>query len=294
MKVLTLETAQLHNSVVALGKFQGLHRGHLLLINKIIDVAKMDGLNSVVFTININNSKMINTRVDRDGILRQLGVAVHVDCDFTPEFASMSPFDFVKKVLHEKLDAKYVVVGSDFCFGNNRAGNVNTLLELQHEFGYKVIPIEKLSLDDKIVSSSLIREMIKQGEMESVTAFMGRNYFIQGKVTRGRRLGRTIDFPTINHIPDNDKLLPPYGAYETRINIDGIYYKGITNIGDNPTISESNNVTVETHIIDFDGDLYDRFIKVEFVRFIREQKRFKDVNELREQLLKDKAGVMHQ
>ena len=294
MKVLTYDETQLHNTAVALGKFQGLHRGHLLLVDKILDISKKEGLDSVVFTININNSKMINTRADREYILGQLGVDVQVDCDFTPEFAAMKPYDFIKDVLHNKLNAKYVVVGTDFCFGYKRMGTVDTLLEYQDEFGYKVIPIEKLSINNQIVSSSIIREMITQGKMEAVTAFMGRNYFIQGEVSRGRMLGRTIDFPTINQRPAEDKLLPPYGAYETRVNIDGKYYKAITNIGDNPTISDHNKITVETHIIDFNGDLYDRFIKVEFVRFIREQKRFKDVNELREQLLKDKAMVMHQ
>lgn len=294
MVELTYDEAQLYNTAVALGKFQGLHKGHLLLIEKILSLSKNEGLNSVVFTIDINNSKMINTKQDRKDILEDLNIDTHIQCDFSPEFAAMQPYDFIKKVLYHKLGAKYVVVGTDFCFGSNRKGNVNTLKSYEKEFGYKVIAIDKLSIADNIISSSIIRELIQIGNMEAVEEYMGRPYFIQGIVKKGRMLGRTIDFPTINLYPPTDKLLPPFGAYETRLTIGEMCYKAITNIGNNPTISEDNIVTVETHIIDFDGDLYENHLKVEFVRFIREQKRFRDVSELRKQLLLDKASVMHQ
>lgn len=294
MKVLTYDETQLHNTAVALGKFQGLHRGHLLLINKISQLAKKDGLTSVVFTININNSKMINTKVDRENILQELDVNYEIDCDFTPEFAAMSPYDFIKDVLIGKLGAKYVVVGKDFCFGCKRQGNVDVLKKYQSEFGYEVIDYDKLSIKGNEISSSAIRQFIQEGNLDEIADYMGRNYFIQGKVMRGKQLGRTIDFPTINQIPPKDKLLPPFGAYETKVNLYGKNYKAITNIGDNPTISDNNQITVETHIIDYDGDLYGENIKVEFIRYIREQKRFKDVSELRQQLLHDKASVMHQ
>ncbi|MBQ9936010.1 MAG: bifunctional riboflavin kinase/FAD synthetase [Lachnospiraceae bacterium] len=294
MVELTYDEAQLYNTAVALGKFQGLHKGHLLLIEKILSLSKNEGLNSVVFTIDINNSKMINTKQDRKDILEGLNIDTHIECMFTPEFAAMQPYEFVKNVLYHKLGAKYVVVGTDFCFGSNREGNVDTLKSYEKEFGYKVIAIKKLSIDDNIISSSIIRELIENGDMEAVQEYMGRPYFIQGIVRKGRMLGRTIDFPTTNLYPPSDKLLPPFGAYETRITISDKCYKAITNIGNNPTISEDNRITVETHIINFDGDLYDNHIKVDFVRFIREQKRFMDVSELREQLLLDKASVMHQ
>lgn len=294
MKVLTYDETKLHNTAIALGKFQGIHKGHLLLIDKIIELAEKEGLTSVVFTININNSKMINTREDRYSILENLGIDLQIECEFSPEFAAMKPHDFIKNVIHSKLGAKYVVVGTDFCFGCNREGNIETLMKYEREYGYKVIPIDKLSINESIVSSSLIRKFIQDGRMEDVAAFMGRNYFIQGKVLEGRRIGRTLDFPTVNLKPDKDKLLPPYGAYETKIEIDGKVYKGITNIGDNPTVSNDNTVTVETHIIDYNGDLYGENINVEFIKYIRKQKRFKDVNELRKQLLLDKASVMHQ
>lgn len=291
---LTYDEAQLYNTAVALGKFQGLHRGHILLIEKILSLSKNEGLNGVVFTIDINNSKMINTRQDRKDILQDLGIDTHIECRFTPEFAAMSPYSFIKNVLHHKLGAKYVVVGTDFCFGSNREGNIDTLKNYEKEFNYKVVAIEKLSIKDNIISSSIIREFIQAGDMEAVKEYMGRPYFIQGIVKKGRTLGRTIDFPTANLYPPTDKLLPPFGAYETRITIGERCYKAITNIGNNPTISEDNNITVETHIINFDGDIYEKHIKVEFVRFIREQIRFMDVSELRKQLLLDKANVMHQ
>ncbi len=294
MKIITYDEAQLHNTAVALGKFQGLHRGHLLLIEEILKLAKNEGLTSAVFTININNSKMINTRVDREGILQELGVDYQIDCDFTPEFAAIKPYDFIKEVLIGKLGAKYVVVGTDFCFGCKREGNVDTLLKYQEEFGYKVIAFKKLSVNGDIISSTSVRQFIQTGDLVKASEYMGRHYFIKEKVVKGKQLGRTIEFPTVNQYPPKDKLLPPYGAYETRVKINGIYYKAITNIGDNPTIASDNQVTVETHIIDYEGDLYDALLKVEFIRYIREQKRFRDVSELRQQLLIDKASVMHQ
>ncbi|MBQ8167643.1 MAG: bifunctional riboflavin kinase/FAD synthetase [Lachnospiraceae bacterium] len=294
MNNLPYQEAQLHNTAVALGKFQGLHRGHLLLVDKILELAKNEGLTSTLFTININNSKMINTRLDREDILRELGVDVQVECDFSPEFASMRPYDFIKQVLYEKLGAKYVVVGTDFCFGYKRMGNVDTLLDYQEKFGYKVIAIDKLSLDGHIVSSSAIREFIQSGNIKQANLYMGRNYFIKGTVVEGKQLGRTLDFPTINQLPHEDKLLPPYGAYETRTIVDGRIYKSITNIGNNPTVSDKNNITIETHIIDYQGDLYGKIVKVEFINYIREQKRFHNVEELREQLILDKKYVGHQ
>ncbi len=294
MVELTYDEAQLYNTAVALGKFQGLHKGHLLLIDTILSLSKNEGLNSVVFTIDINNSKMINTKQDRKDILEDLNIDTHIECKFTPEFAAMPPYDFINNVLYHKLGAKYVVVGTDFCFGSNREGTVDTLKSYEKEFGYKVIAIEKLSIDENIISSSIIRELIQAGNMEAVQEYMGRPYFVQGIVKKGRMLGRTIDFPTVNLFPSADKLLPPFGAYETRVKFKDNVYKAITNIGNNPTISADNEITVETHIIDFDSDLYENHIKVDFVRFIREQKRFMDVSELRKQLLLDKASVMHQ
>lgn len=294
LKTLTYDEAQLHNTAVALGKFQGLHRGHILLIDKIKELAKNNGLTSAVFTINMNNSKMINDSLDKKSILQDLDVDAHIECDFTPEFASKKPYDFIKEVLFTKLGAKYIVVGTDFCFGCNREGNVNTLIEYEEEFGYKVIPIDKLSIDGNIVSSSIIRSFLQEGNVSEALKYMGRPYFIQGRVLQGKKLGRTIDFPTANIIPSESKLLPPFGAYETEVIIDGIRYKAITNIGDNPTVSDDNNITVETHIIDYNNDLYNKYITIYFKGFIREQKRFKDVSELRQQLLKDKASVMHQ
>lgn len=294
MRNIPYEKAQLHNTAVALGKFQGLHQGHILLVDKVLELAKNEGLISTLFTININNSKMINTKQDREEILQDLGVDIQVECDFSPEFASMRPYDFIKKVLCDKLGAKYVVVGTDFCFGYKRLGNVDTLLDYQDEFGYRVIAIDKLSLHGSIVSSSAIRDYIQNGNIEQANLYMGRRYYIKGEVMLGRQLGRTIGFPTINQLPGKDKLLPPYGAYETRVNIAGKEYKGITNIGDNPTIAMDNNVTIETYIIDFEGDLYGKIVKVEFIRYIREQKKFEDVEELKRQLIQDKELVGHQ
>ncbi len=294
MKIISFEEAKLHNTAVALGKFQGLHKGHMLLIEKITELSKKEDLTSGVFTINIDSSKAINLPRERFDILEEQGVDIDIECEFTPEFSSMQPVDFIKNVLVDKLGAKYVVVGTDFCFGYKRQGNVETLQKYSKEYGYEVIPVDKLYIDGRVISSSYIRELIETGNINNISAYMGRDYFISDIVSHGKELGRTMGFPTINFIPDKGKLLPPVGAYETEIFIDGRLYKGITNIGDNPTISSDNKTTVETHILDYDGDLYGRELKVSFKRFLRPQIKFNSVEELKKQLLIDCRKVMHQ
>ncbi len=294
MKIISFEETKLHNTAVALGKFQGLHRGHMLLIDKITELSRKEDLTSVVFTINISSSKVINLPKERFDILEGCGVDIDVECDFTPEFAGMRPVDFIKEVLVDKLGAKYVVVGTDFCFGYKRQGNIQTLKEYSKEFGYEVIPVEKLFVDGRVISSSYIRELVETGNINNIFAYMGRDYFIWDKVCHGKELGRTLGFPTINFIPDKNKLLPPVGAYETEIVIDGVLYKGITNIGDNPTVSTDKKTTVETHILNYQGDLYERDLKVSFKKFLRPQIKFSTVDELKRQLLIDSRKVMHQ
>lgn len=294
LKIITYNDAQLDNTVVALGKFQGLHKGHMLLIEETVSIAKQYGKNSVVFTINAGNDKYINMPEERYGILDSLGVDIDVECIFNKEFSLMQPEDFVKKVLIDKLNASYVVVGNDFRFGYNRTGDIFTLIELGEKYGFEVKAFEKLCVEDNVISSSLIRNLLEEGKVDEVEKYMGRPYFISGTVVHGKKLGRTIGFPTINVIPDSRKLTPLNGVYETRINIDGTYYKGITNIGNNPTVEDIDIIKVETNIIDFDKDIYDLNVVIEFIKFIRSEKKFNNIQELQNQIKKDKIMIMHQ
>lgn len=294
MDIIAYDKVKLDSSVVALGKFEGLHRGHMLLIDRIVELAQKEQLTSVVFTININSDKVINLPEERFSILDAEKVDVNIECEFSSEFAAMSPEEFVKDVLVDKLHALYVVVGSDFRFGCGRKGDVEALRSFGKKYGLSVIAFDKLYVNGSIVSSSLIRGLIETGRMEEVSEYMGRPYSVTGEVCRGKQLGRTIGFPTINIIPDSNKLLPPMGVYETEIMIDGVVYAGMTNVGNNPTVEDTDRVIVETNILGYDGNLYGRVMTVCFKRFIRAEKKFNSIKELKNQIKTDKMRVMHQ
>ncbi|MGN0436706.1 MAG: bifunctional riboflavin kinase/FAD synthetase, partial [Wujia sp.] len=294
MNIVSSDEVKLDNTTVALGKFQGLHLGHMLLLDKTVDIARENGLNSVVCSVDVPYDRTLYNNRERCKIIEKKGIDFLVKCPFTKEFAALTPLEFVKSFLVDKLNAKYVVVGSDFCFGCNRQGNVDTLKKICGEFSINVVIIDKLSVDGEIISTSYIKKLILSGNIQGVEKFLGRYYSITGVVSHGRRLGRTLGFPTINIIPDEEKLLPPFGVYESLVYCGHRVYKGVTNIGTNPTICSDKKISVETNIIDFNGDLYDNEITVAFVRYLRPQKKFNTVDELKNQITLDKMSVMHQ
>ena len=294
MDIVTYDRLNLKNSVVALGKFQGLHRGHMLLIDEVLRISSQNHFKGVVLTINMREDKVINLSKERYSLLEDMGIDVVAECEFTKAFASMTPEIFVKSILIDRLGATCVVVGSDFRFGCKRQGDVELLKSFGDKYGFDVVAFGKLTIDGKVVSTSYIRELIYSGEVSLVNKFMGRPYMLSGKVLRGKQLGRTIGFPTANILPCDLKLLPPFGAYYTKVIVDDKEYKAITNIGNNPTVNDSNLVTVESHLFDYDGELYDKDITVMFMDFIREEKKFISVDELKNQLILDKNFVLHQ
>lgn len=294
LKTIAYNDVQLDNSVVCLGKFQGLHKGHMLLVNKTIELAQNNGLNSVIFTINVSNQKRIYTDAERKILLSDMGFDYNVTCEFSKEFASMAPRQFVENILIDKLGAKYVVVGTDFRFGCERKGDVSLLMTLGKEYGFEVIAIEKLSVDGTVVSSSYIRELVEAGNMPLVEKFMGRPYSISGIVTKGKQLGRTIGFPTVNIYPSKEKLVPLYGVYSSYAYIDDKRVCGMTNIGSNPTVNSSDDIFVETNLFDFDMDAYGREIVVYLEYFVRPEKKFNSVEELKQQIDSDKEFILHQ
>lgn len=294
MKTIAYDEIKLDNSVVCLGKFQGLHRGHMLLIKKTLGLAEEENINSVIFTINMNNIKRIYTDSEREEILSDMGFSYNVTCEFSEEFAKLTPRQFVEEILVKKLGVRYVVVGTDFRFGCERKGDVDLLAVLGQEYGFRVIAINKLSVDGTVVSSSYIRELIEDGVMHTVKDYMGRPYSITGIVSKGKQLGRQIGFPTVNLYPDEQKLIPLHGVYASHIYIDGVKYQGITNIGSNPTVNDSDKIFVETHILDFKEDLYDKKITVFLDFFVRPEAKFNNIDELKKQISCDKEFVMHQ
>ncbi|MDF2951757.1 MAG: hypothetical protein K0S18_1340, partial [Anaerocolumna sp.] len=234
---------KLHNSVVTLGKFDGIHRGHQLLLNKVLEQKKI-GLQSVMFTFAYHPSNLfsdkeieqIYTEEEKKYLLEKSGLDVLISYPFTEETASMEPEDFIKKVLIDKVDAKMIVVGTDFRFGHKRRGDVSLLQKMSEQWGYELIVFDKMKLDDRVVSSSYIRSEIAQGNMEHVNELLGSPFTVIGEVLHGRKIGRTLGFPTTNLITPSNKLLPPNGVYVSHTIINGIKHPGVTNIGYNPTV----------------------------------------------------------
>lgn len=295
MKIIDYKEAKLQGTAVALGKFQGLHKGHMLLMDTIVSLAKKENLISTVYTINMpGKDGKLQLPEERFAILAQKNIDVAVECEFSPAFASLSPEQFVKQVLVDALGVSVVVVGEDFLFGYNRLGDVDRLQEFGLKYDFRVVAIPKLTMDDKIISASLIRTLLFEGKVSHVEKYMGRKYSLTGSVVYGKQLGRTIGFPTINLDVASDKLLPCVGVYETEVFIDGNLYKGITNVGYNPTVEDCQKVRVETHVLHYSDECYGKNVTVFFCRRLRDEMKFDSVNALRAQLEIDQSIVMHQ
>ena len=199
----------------------------------------------------------------------------------------MKPEAFIKDIIAERLGAKIVCTGKDFCFGNGRTGDVELLEKYSDIYGYRLCVVDSVMYEGKKVSSSNIKEYIGQGNIEEANRMLGYSYFIYGKVVRGNQVGRTMDMKTVNLIPDKNKMLMPRGVYKTNITIDGQRYKSITNVGLCPTVRDDREITVETHVLNFDREIYDSYVKIEFEKFIREERKFLNLEDLKRQILLD-------
>ncbi len=283
------------NSAVTLGKFDGLHTGHQKLIEIVRQKAIEDKLLSVLFTfdslpLSICPQKyqhFISTSSERRRLCEDLGLDVEIEYPFTDEFMHMEPEDFIRRILIDKLHAKYVVVGTDYRFGKDRAGDAEVLREAGERLGFSTIVVEKEKYQDKEISSTYIREELKLGHMETVNVLLNRPFNVTGVVSLGRQLGRKLDFPTINIYPTEYKLLPPNGVYATQTTIDEKKYYGVTNLGTKPTVSDAPEISVETFLFDFDDDVYGKKVNVDFMHFIRPEMKFEDIEGLKKQIAVD-------
>lgn len=284
----------LKNSAVTLGKFDGLHLGHQYLMDQVISL-KSKGLTAVMFTFlyhpyNLFSKKefeLIYTEEEKYHKLLQTNMDVLISYPFTKETKNLEPEDFIREILVDRLDAKIIVVGEDFRFGYNRKGDIQFLRAFEEIYGYKVISCVKKSWKDKIISSSVIRQELKKGNMESVNAMLGEPYSVMGKVMHGRKIGRTLGMPTTNLMPPSNKLLPPSGVYASKILVNGSYHTGVTNIGYKPTVGKEEQRGVETFIFDFDQDLYGKDIKVELYSYHRPEQKFHTMEELKQTMHAD-------
>lgn len=285
---------------VGLGNFDGLHVGHMSLINTLIDECKINNLNSIVYTFakhpeNIlnkeNSTQMLTTLENKKELLKKTSLDYLWFANFNESFSKLRPEDFVENILIGTLKAKLAVVGFNYKFGYKGQGDPYILKEIGSKFNLKVIIIPSIKIDNEIVSSSLIRSSLVNGDIEKASKLLGRNYSIKGNIKEGRRLGSQLGFPTANIYPENNMALPKFGVYITKTLIDNKYYESITNVGRAPTFGQQENISVETHIFNFDKDIYNKEIEVVFLSQIREEKKFNNVENLIEQVNKDREQV---
>jgi len=284
----------IQESVVTIGNFDGLHRGHQVLIKKAVEYAKSNNISSVVFTfknhpVNYfkpNSIKNIITNDDKVRILESMGVDYIINIPFDEYMTKISGFDFVKGILLDTLGAKKIIVGYDFAFARNKEGNIKLLQELSSKYGFDLEVVNPITLDNIRISSTYIRDLILNGNIENVYKYLGRNYKLSGEVIHAKKLGRTIGFPTANISINKDMVIPKVGIYATKVYVNGQTYYGATNIGYNPTVN-GEGLSIETNILEFNEDIYGKVITIEFLERIRDEKKFNGIEELKKQLQKD-------
>jgi riboflavin kinase / FMN adenylyltransferase len=278
-------------TVVTMGTFDGIHLGHQKLLRKVIARARKNNGKSVVITyyhhpketFNENLGAYLLTEKERKTeILTRFGIDIVAYLRFDRKMALLKAEDFIRDILVDKFKAKEIVFGYDCHFGHKREGNYKFLKEREQNYGYRSFMINPVKLDHQIVSSSLIRNMIRDGQAKKAAKFLGRNYDIYGTVEDGEKVGRHLGFPTINIRPsDHLKLLPGKGVYLGRVFFDEKTFFCLTNVGYCPTIKQLKEKIVESYIIDYDGDLYKRDVRVEFIQKIRDEKDFSGQEALR-------------
>lgn len=289
----TLDFKVEDETVLTIGKFDGLHMGHKKLLDVVLE-KKKTGLASTIFTFNMppasvithKNGKVLTTNDEKHLIFENLGIDYFVECPFTDEVRLLEPEQFIQMVV-QKLNVKCFVVGTDCHFGHDRKGDYKMLQKYAILYNYEVVVVEKKQYEGRDISSTFVREEIEKGNIAKANRLLGYPYFILEKVSQGKKIGRTIGSPTINQIPEPNKLLPPNGVYAAKIVVDDMEYCGVTNIGVKPTISGNNALGIETNIFNFSEDLYEKTVKVELFEFIRKEKKFDSVEQLKAQIKVD-------
>lgn len=279
-------------TVIALGFFDGVHLGHVSLINKAKELA-VNGVKSVVYTFDTHPSSFFGSLVpmitpgdDRISVLKSFQTDYVYVQEITPEFLNISPEDFVSEILIKKLGAVHIISGENYTFGKNKSGNPEILNKLCDAYGIKYTVLPFCTDNGDIISSSLIRSLLSEGKIERANRILGRPFAISGEVVHCRNVGHTLGFPTANILPRKDAQLPLPGVYATNTVIKGKSYSSVTNVGSAPTFSE-NKIIIESHILDFDKDIYSEEIRIDFLKLIRKQQKFSSAHQLAEQLNKD-------
>ena len=281
---------------LSIGIFDGVHKGHQSIIKKLNSIAQEKNLESAILTFwphprtifNPNDDlKFLNTIEEKIYLLDKKGVQNLFLKEFDEEFRNLTGVEFVKQILVEKLNVKHLIIGHDHTFGKNRSGDFGLLKKMSSEYDFEVEQVEAVDFQKKNISSTQIRNALLEGNVKEANEMLGYVYSVSGEVVHGKKIGRTIGYPTANIAADPAKLLPKKGAYIVDVFVKNKHYKGMLSIGTNPTVN-GNSLSTEVYILDFNGDIYDEIISVNFRDFLHDEIKFESLEKLIERLDEDK------
>lgn len=282
-------------TVLTLGVFDGLHLGHQRIMQTVVERGKIVGAVPTAITFDPHPRSvlhpdsappMLQTLDQRLANFEVLGIEQAIVVAFDHEFASQPAEDFLRNIVHERLQAREVYLGEGFAFGKGRGGNIELLRKMSGELGFTADEVDEVQLRGTRISSSAIRRLLADGRVNAARSMLGRPYGLEGTVIRGNRRGHTIGFPTANLKPRN-RVIPRFGVYATATLIDGHWRKSITNIGVRPTFESDSDPSIETYVFDFEGDLYGDVLRVRFLHRIRDERKFNGIDELKAQIMRD-------
>ena len=287
-------------TVLTIGTFDGVHLGHQKIVERVVTNARQEGLLATVFTFfphprmvvqHDKGLKLIHTLEEKKQLLQQLGVDLLVVQPFNEAFAQLSAEEFVSTILVQRLNVKKVIIGYDHRFGRNRTANIDDMRLFGKKYGFAVEEISVQEVDEVSVSSTKIREALNKGDVTTAEHYLGTPYSLTGRVVHGLKLGRTLGYPTANiQVTEDYKLIPKDGVYAVYSYIDGRKVYGMMSIGKNPTI-EGKGASIEVYFFDFNGNLYDQKLTIEFVQYLREEQKFATIDLLKKQLQDDETAA---
>lgn len=288
--------------IVTIGSFDGVHLGHLKIIERLNEIAHARNGESVIFTFaphprlilfpEEDNLRLLITLDEKIKLFEKAGIKHLIIYPFTKEFSELNYSDFVQKILVDKLKISTLVVGYDHKFGKNREGSFDLLKQLSEEYNFEVEKLDVLLMDNINVSSTKIRNALQEGNITKANKYLGYSFTLHGTVIEGQKIGRKMEYPTANiQASDPHKIIPGYGVYAVFVKVLDKRFMGMLNIGTRPTVNNNaDNRSIEVHIMDFNGDLYQKEIEIEFIKKIRNEKKFASIDELKMQLGKDRIS----
>lgn len=290
------------NAAITVGTFDGVHKGHRVILNQVVMHAAEERGESILITFNPHPRKLlfphqplgiITPLADKERLVHEAGIDHIVVVPFTPQFAALSAQEYIEHFLVSRFHPRSIVIGYDHKFGHDRGGDIHMLRSFAPRNGYEVIEIPAQLIDVAAVSSTRIRQAITSGQMEEATGMLGRPYSLAGTVVAGKQLGRTIGYPTANLAPaDPEQIVPGIGIYAIQAVHDGTLYNGMLSIGYNPTVTTTRDIKIEANLFDFDKDIYGHNLELRFIKKLRDEQKFDSLDALMQQLHQDKLDTI--